>query len=107
MSYKLHILIDHSADSISKAISLTEEQEDLYLHKVVDLYTKVSNIKLGVSKETFKKTKLMETIQDTFSPAEMLLLACHSIEVSAREFCEIKANPMALFGEFLKSLKKE
>lgn len=49
----------------------------------------------------------MEAIQETFTPAEMLLLACHSIEASATKICEMKSNPMAMLAELMSALKQD
>lgn len=107
MSYKLHILIDHSAPTVLEAIGLTEEQGEQFIAKTTELAMKVSDVMLGESKKSIKKTELMEAIQETFTPAEILLLALHGLENTAIKICERKSNPMPMFAKLMSALEQD
>lgn len=107
MSYKLHILIDHEATNVSKALGLTEQQGEEFKEKAIDLVTKVSEVMLGETDNRVKKTQLMEEIQENFSPAEILLLALHDIEAQAVKICEMKSNPLGMLVALLASASSD
>ena len=107
MSYKLHILIDHEATNVSKALGLTKQQEEEFEKKATDLATKVSEVMLGETDNRVKKTQLMEEIQENFSPAEILLLAAHDIEAQAVQICEIKSNPLGMLAVLFASASSD
>ncbi len=107
MSYKLHILIDHEATNVSKALGLTEQQGEEFGKKAIDLATKVSEVMLGETDNRVKRSQLMEEIQENFSPAEILLLAVHDIEEQAVQICEIKSNPLGMLAELFASASSD
>lgn len=107
MSYKLHILIDHEATNVLEALGLTEQQREEFKEKAFDLATKVSKVMLGETNNRVKKTQLMEEIQENFSPAEILLLAVHDIEVQAVKICEIKSNSLGMLTALFASASSD
>ena len=107
MSYKLHILIDHEATNVSKALGLTKQQKKEFEKKAIHLAEKVSEVMLGETDNRVKKTMLMEEIQDNFSPAEILLLAMHDIEAQAVKICEIKSNSLSMLAALFAAASSE
>ena len=108
MSYKLHILIDHEVNNTFEALGLTEQQEQEFKHKAMALADKTSEVMLGnVDREDLKKTDIMEEIQTNFSPAEILLLATHSIEMRAKDIVEMKSNPLGMLAALFASASSD
>jgi len=105
MSHKVYILIDHKAPNILKAVGLTEVQAKLFKEKVKKLSLKTAKA-MENNDVAIKKSKLCETIQETFSQTEMLLLATHSIEVISNGIYEQKNSPKILFEKFMRKLKE-
>jgi len=105
MSHKVYILIDHEAPNILKAVGLTEVQAKLFKEKVKRLSLKTAKI-MEDDNVAIKKSKLCETIQETFSQTEILLLATHSVEVITNGIYEQKNSPKVLFERFIRKLKE-
>jgi len=105
MTHKIFILINHEAPNILKAVGLTEIQAKLFKEKVKKLSLKTAKA-MEDNNVAIKKSKLCETVQETFSQTEMLLLATHSIEVISNGIYEQKNSPKVLFEKFIKKLKE-
>jgi len=103
--HKVHILIDHKASNILKAVGLTGIQAELFKKKVRKLALATAEI-MENNDTAIKKSKLCETIQETFSQTEILLLATHSVEIIANGIYEQKNSPKILFEKFMKKLKE-
>jgi len=83
------IQINHNTSSMLEAVGLTEENGKLFKEKVKNLSLKIAK-DIENNGITTKRSELCETIQKTFLPIEMLLLATHSIEIMANEILKIK-----------------